>query len=244
MCSTQRHPKWKKARTMRPDPMSIIAVIGMLVVLSGSAIVTGCSAPSATAPKAAVTTTAPAAVASSTASSTVPASSTVAVPTEKPIAPEQNPPGDIPDNQAFVAFSPAPFVSLKYPEGWSRQQAATSVSFTDKLNTIDLAWSSAGSAPTVDSVKAADVPKLAATTPAFELVSVKAVTLPAGPAVLTKYRANSAANPVTGKKYRLDVERYTVFRNGRRVDLTLLSPTGSDNVDPWRIVSRSVAWKQ
>ncbi len=91
-------------------------------------------------------------------------------------------------------------------------------------------------------MKAGDVPALAAQTPAFQLEGVSAAALPAGPAVLTTYRANSPANPVTGKKYRLDVQRYTVVHQGQRVDVTLSSPVGADNVDPWRIVSQSITW--
>ena len=61
--------------------------------------------------------------------------------------------------------------------------------------------------------------------------------------MLAEYRINSSANPVTGKEYRLDVQRYTLWHKGTRMDLTLLSPVGADNVDPWRIVSRSVRWR-
>ncbi len=166
-----------------------------------------------------------------------------AVGVQQPVPAETNPPGDIPDNQAFVAYAAAGGFSVKVPEGWSRTESANAAEFTDKLNTIRVTWSAATIAPTVASVKSTDVPKLAASESAFEFVSVKAVTLPAGAAVLTVYRVNSAPNSVTGKRYRLDVERYTVFRNGTRVDLILLSPVGSDNVDPWRIVSESLTWK-
>src|SRR4051812_32239611 len=52
-------------------------------------------------------------------------------------APEVSPPGDIPDNQAYVRYSPpgAGF-SVKVPEGWSRTQNGGAVVFTDKLNSI------------------------------------------------------------------------------------------------------------
>jgi hypothetical protein len=171
------------------------------------------------------------------------ASSTPAVAAQQPVAPETNPPGDIPDNQAFVAYDAAGGFSVKVPEGWSRQVTPNSAEFTDKLNTIRVAWASAASAPTVASVQSADVPKLQASEAAFKLSGVSAATLPAGPAVLVKYQENSAPNSVTGKQYRLDVLRYTVFKNGTRLDLTLLSPVGADNVDPWKIVTQSLTWK-
>ena len=171
------------------------------------------------------------------------ATATGAVASQQPVAPETNPPGDIPDNQAFVAYAATGGFSVKVPEGWSRQVAASGAEFTDKLNTIRVAWASAASAPTVASVQSVDVPKLQASEAAFKLSGVSAATLPAGPAVLVKYQENSAPNSVTGKQYRLDVLRYTVFKNGTRMDLTLLSPVGADNVDPWKIVTQSLTWK-
>src|SRR3954451_14705328 len=56
-----------------------------------------------------------------------------------PNAPEKSPPGDIPDNQAFVRFSvPGRGFSVKVPEGWSQRHSGGAVVFTDKLNTIRL----------------------------------------------------------------------------------------------------------
>jgi len=56
---------------------------------------------------------------------------------EKLVAPEKNPPGDIPDNQVFVTFtSPAGF-SLKVPEGWSRAQIDGGVRFFDKYDVVE-----------------------------------------------------------------------------------------------------------
>jgi hypothetical protein len=184
----------------------------------------------------------PSAPATGQAATSPAATSTGTVAVQKPVPPETNPPGDIPDNQAFVAYQ-TPVATVKTPEGWSRRNGASSVMFTDKLNTIELTWTDAPAAPTVATVRSTDLPELKSSAAAFQPGTVTAVTLPAGPAVLTKYRENSAADPVTGKQYRLDVERYTVWRNGKRVDLTLLSPVGADNVDPWRIVSRSLTWR-
>src|SRR4051794_355078 len=50
-------------------------------------------------------------------------------------APEVNPAGDIPDNQAYVAYAPpGGGFTVKVPEGWSRSSAGGAVVFTDKLN--------------------------------------------------------------------------------------------------------------
>lgn len=215
-----------------------VVLVGSLV-LGLSLLVSGCSTNNTSSPS-----STPAAGGSTSSTASQPAiEQSAAVPTQQPVPPEKNPPGDIPDNQAFVLYSAAGGFSVKVPEGWSRQESAASVEFTDKLNTIRVAWTAGTAAPTAQSVTSEDIPKLKASEAAFELRSVKAVSLPAGPAVLVVYRENSAPNAVTGKQYRLDVERYTLFRNGKRVDLTLLSPVGADNVDPWRIVSRSLTWK-
>jgi hypothetical protein len=165
------------------------------------------------------------------------------VPSEKPVPTEDSPPGDIPDNIAFVPYrSQAGGFSITTPEGWSRTTSKTDVIFTDKLNTVQVSWARAASAPTVKSATADEVPALQQTVRAFSLVSVKGATLPAGPAVLISYQANSEPNGVTGKQYRQDVLRYELFHQGTQVDVTLLSPVGADNVDPWRIVTESLRW--
>jgi hypothetical protein len=171
------------------------------------------------------------------------AASGAAVPVEKPVAVEQSPPGDIPDNQAFVAFKPAGAkVEIQVPEGWPQKTMASGVEFTDKLNTIRLEWHPAPAAPTVATAKAKEVAVLARSERAFQLVRVSQVTLPAGPAVRIESQENSAPNSVTGKRYRLDAIRFELFRAGTEADLTLLSPVGADNVDPWKKVSESLKW--
>jgi hypothetical protein len=86
------------------------------------------------------------------------------------------------------------------------------------------------------------VPSLSHATLAFRLQSVKAVTLPGGPAVEIVYEVNSPPNAVTGRQYRLVIERFEFYKNGRSAVLSLSSTVGSDNVDPWRIVSDSFRW--
>jgi hypothetical protein len=159
--------------------------------------------------------------------------------------PEASPPGDIPDDQTFVAFSPAGGrYTVKVPEGWARTEPAPGrVTFTDKLNRIDIQMPDAPVAPTVESTTADVVPALAAGESCFSLVDVKSVTRPVGSAVLSLYRADSAPDPVTGKVVYDDVERYSYWKDGTEVVLTLAGPAGSDNVDPWRVVTDSFAWR-
>src|SRR3954451_8902625 len=62
-----------------------------------------------------------------------------------PNAKESSPPGDIPDNQAFVAYRPpGGGFSVKVPEGWSRIATGGAVTFTDKLNSIRMKSTAAG----------------------------------------------------------------------------------------------------
>src|SRR3954447_10917710 len=81
--------------------------------------------------------------------------------TPTPAAKDASPPGDIPDNQAFVAYRPpgASF-SVKGPEGWSRADKNGAITFTDKLNSIGIASHGAGSAPTAGRVRG-ELPLLA-----------------------------------------------------------------------------------
>jgi hypothetical protein len=160
-----------------------------------------------------------------------------------PAATEANPPGDIPDTQAYVVFSPAGGgYSVKTPEGWSRTSAATTTSFTDKLNRIQVSATAAPTQPTVASVNTTGVPLLKATVPKFAMGKVSTVVRRGGGAILLTYQGDSAPDQVTGKVVRDAFERYTFYRAGRRVDLTLSGPTNADNVDPWRIVSDSLRW--
>lgn len=219
---------------MRTTARRVPVVLGAVAVLAVG-VVAGCgAAPSTTAPS----TTPPSTAAPSSSSATVAPPEPVPAPTVT----ESNPPGDIPDNQAFVPFRVSgTSVSVKVPEGWARTGTGKDVTFTDKLNSIRVEVTSAAPAPTVQSVKSTDVPALSASVPKFTLDKVTMATRKAGPVVLTTYQADSAPNEVTGKVVRDAVERYTFFANGTRLDLTLSGPQGADNVDPWRIVSDSVA---
>jgi hypothetical protein len=78
---------------------------------------------------------------------------------------------------------------------------------------------------------------------AAEISRVKEVTLPAGPAVLLVYTLNSDPNPITGKQYRLENTSFLLFDNSRLATLTLSAPLGADNVDDWRLISRSFRWQ-
>lgn len=169
--------------------------------------------------------------------------STAPSPQPAPKVTEVNPPGDIPDNQAYVAFNPpGGGYSVKIPEGWARTSTGTTTSFGDKLNHIQMSTATATTQPTTASVTTTDVPSLKTTVPKFAMGKVSLVVRRGGRAILLTYQGDSASDPVTGKVVRDAFERYTFYRAGKRVDLTLSGPTNADNVDPWRIVSDSLRW--
>ena len=154
---------------------------------------------------------------------------------------ETLPPGDIPDTVAYVAYAdPATGISVSTPEGWSRSGGAGGVTFTDKLNEVRLFTQPAAAPVTVASARSHEVPKIAASAQSFKLQSITTVSRPAGPAVRIAYLADSKPDPVTGKVGTLAFERYDFFHRGREVVLSLSSPNGSDNVDPWRKVTTSL----
>ncbi len=161
-----------------------------------------------------------------------------------PSAAESNPPGDIPDNQVFVAYSPAGGgFTVEVPEGWARTTTGASTTFTDKLNRVEVARTSAQAAPTPGSVSSQVVPVLRGQVPHFAPGEVSTVSRHGGQAVLFTYQGDSAPDPVTGKVVRDAFERYAFHRGGVEVDLTLSGPVGADNVDPWRVVTDSFGWR-
>ena len=169
-------------------------------------------------------------------------SSPSAAATVAPVPVESNPPGDIPDNLAFVAYVNKPGgYSFTHPEGWAQTGSGTRVRFTDKLNGVTVDALRASSVPTVNTARAQDVPRLQASVPAFELVSIDPVSLPAGRGVHLVFRRNSVPDPVTGKVYRDEVEEYDVLAGGHLVRMDLYGPVGADNVDAYRTMSQSLA---
>lgn len=162
--------------------------------------------------------------------------------TATPVPAESNPPGDIPDNLAFVNYAnSAGGYTFTHPEGWARTEDGTSVTFTDKLNGVDVRSAKATTAPTVASAKRSDVPRLKKSETAFELVTVEKASLPAGKGVHIVFRRNSAPDEVTGRVVRDEVEEYAIVSAGRVVRMDLFGPVGADNVDAYRTMSQSLS---
>src|SRR3954452_6685185 len=160
--------------------------VGLLVAMAsacasgaGSGGSSGSSASSTSSTSTSSSTTAPLSAApGATATATRTTKSVQATPSTpaKPVATESNPPGDIPDNQVFVAFHPqGAKVSVKVPEGWARTGPPSDTVFTDKLNRIEIRPGRASAPPTPTSVRN-QVARLRTQVPRFAMGSVKQVS--------------------------------------------------------------------
>lgn len=226
------------------------ALASALIIVSALALVAGCGGGSDTAtgtPSAKLTAgRSPSAHSSGT---TTPPSAGGGQPNSSTVqsnapATEFSPPGDIPDSTAYVPYSiPGASLRLSVPEGWSRSSKHGVTTFTDKLNSVDIQVVRQRKAPTVASARRTEVPKFALAVSHFSLNRITSVTRQSGPAVLVTYQQDSMVDPVTAKVIRDAVERYEFWRAGKEAIITLSGPVGADNVDPWRTVTDSVAWK-
>ena len=216
---------------------------GVLVVFAalGAAVLAGCGG----SPSSWTAATGTPGASAGSSSSAAPGLSGPASGAPDPNAPEVNAAGDIPDSQVFVPFTaPGGLVTVSVPQGWARSDQGTGTVFTDKFNSVRIESRPRSAAPDVGSVGAQEVPQLRGSTPGFVLGEVRMVQRSAGPVVLVTYQGSSAPNPVTGKSVTEAVERYSFWRSGQEVVLTLSGPQGADNVDPWRKITDSVRWQR
>ena len=68
------------------------------------------------------------------------------------------------------------------------------------------------------------------------------ITLPGGPATKTTLTEPGPADPVTGKKVSLMVDRYVLAKGGKVATVDLASLPGVDNVDAYRMIIESFRW--
>jgi hypothetical protein len=153
-------------------------------------------------------------------------------------APEKTP-GDIPDTQAFVTFTSSPGgYALEVPEGWARTARGPNVRFVEKLDGVEVTVTR----PRGANVVAAEVAALKKSGRGVQVARVRDVRLSSGRAVRVDYTSNSEANPVTGKRVRLENVSYIFSKNGKLATLSLWAPLGADNVDQWRRIAQSFRW--
>jgi hypothetical protein len=223
---------------MRTRPLLVATTLVLTSVLAA------CGSSGSTTPVAAPDTAVSQAPAADAAASSTPAATadgTRPAAAQDPIAPENSPPGDIPDNLAFVAYSNSTGkYSFTHPEGWAETAKGATVTFTDKLNGVYVEPGPLTKAPTVAEAKKSEVPALKTAQAAFELRSVAAATVKGASGVKIVYRRNSAPDPVTGRQYRDEVERYSLVKNGREIIIELYGPVGSDNVDAYKTMIDSL----
>ena len=211
-------------------------VVLVLVAISVAAVGCGSSKRSS-----ASTTTTASAPATTTSATPPPAAPTTSAAGPGALQAEANTAaaGDIPDNQVFLVFRDgAAGYSMKYPEGWAQRGAAKAVTFRDKNNIVRIVVSS-GSPPTSVSVRA-DMAKLRN---AHIQSAPREMTINGKPAVAVAYSTVSAPNAVTGKRVKLVVDRYYVWKGGRRAVIDLGTPVGVDNVDAYRMMIESFQWR-
>ncbi|GAC1310243.1 MAG: lipoprotein [Vulcanimicrobiaceae bacterium] len=131
---------------------------------------------------------------------------------------ERPPAGDLPGSQPFVAYV-APHYRIEVPEGWSQHATRDGVRFT--LRAFEVAIASGtrvvvGGAP---------------------------IRTAHAMARLTRSRATSDPDPVTGKRFLLERLTYVFVRGGRAVSITLAGPIGADNADVWKRITDSFLWR-
>ncbi|MHB8233024.1 MAG: hypothetical protein ACYDHT_00055 [Solirubrobacteraceae bacterium] len=176
--------------------------------------------------------------------------STSATSTAGPTAAASSPPGeaqsaatgDIPDNQTFLSFNDAPAgYTIRYPEGWARQGSGADVTFHNRANAIRVVVAT-GPSPTPSGAAAA-VLALRRSDPTIHVQGPQRQTLGSTSVVKVSYTRLSAADPVTGKRLPITVDRYEYAHAGKVATLDLTTPKGVDNVDAYRMISRSFRWR-
>jgi hypothetical protein len=157
---------------------------------------------------------------------------TLALPAAGWAQPSDSTAGDIPDTQAFVRYV-GPGYSVLVPEGWSRAQRGSTVTF---------AWNANGETIEV-SAPGDPQPELRSRFGASGAIVLRRATIAGSPAVIATFASQSKPNAVTGKRVRLDNAAYIFERGGRRAMLVLSAPAGADNADQWKKISESFRWK-
>jgi hypothetical protein len=197
-------------------------------------LASGCGG-SATSPTAATTTAQPASTTHSPATTSATAqASPGALQAEANAAAA----GDIPDNQVFLLFKNAGSrYSMKYPEGWAQRGSGAHVTFRDKNNIVRVIVRH-GPVLNIDSVR-----RELRVSKGVTIVSAPTrIALAGSPALKVVYSTESAPNQVTGKRVKLVVDRYYLWKSGRIAIVDLGTPVGVDNVDAYRMMIESFRW--
>jgi hypothetical protein len=151
--------------------------------------------------------------------------------------------GDIPDNQAYVAYSATDgSYTVKYPKGWARTEVGSTIMFDDGYDSLSIAAHNGFYRPTESYIRSVELGEIASSTAGFEGGAVETVQRPAGSVIKIAYQGDFATSSVAAGSMRRAVERYEYSRGGRGVVLTLAGPLGSDTSRAWRTVTDSFTW--
>jgi hypothetical protein len=203
----------------------------LLMLIGVAALLAGCGGMK----QASTTTTTAAVVPATTTASTAPAPSPSPLQAEAKAAAT----GDIPDNQVFLRYvDTSAGYSLKYPEGWAQQGAGATVTIRDKNNIVRVVVKPGGA---VTSAQART--DLAGVAGATVVGAPRSMSVGGKHVVKVVYTTESSANPVTGKRVLLVVDRYYLSHAGKRAVVDLGTPQGVDNVDAYRLMIESFTWK-
>ncbi len=131
--------------------------------------------------------------------------------------------------------------TIKYPEGWTQRGTGADLTLSDKNNIAHIFVATAG-APSTASVSA-ELGRLKTAGRILTFAVPAAIHITQGPAIKSTYTTESAPSPVTGKSVVLIVDRYEFAHKGSRVTVDLGTPKGVDNVDAYRLMINSFAWR-
>jgi hypothetical protein len=150
--------------------------------------------------------------------------------------------GDIPDNQVFLTFTDsAAGFSIRYPEGWTRQGSGAEVTFSARANVIHVLLMRG--VPSTHASVAVGLAALKRVDPTVQASEPRSLSIGAFPVIKVTYTRLSAADPVTGKRLALTIDRYVYSHAGKVAFVDLATPKGVDNVDAYRMISRSFRWR-
>ena len=157
---------------------------------------------------------------------------------EKAVAPEKNPPGDIPITQVFVFQRSSAGNALRGPEGWAPRKGEPNARFVDKLDIVKETLSQAPANVDLAWLKNSDLPAAEKQGRADKLGTVTLENPAAGRTVRIAHADNAEPNSFTGKQVRLEHNLYLFAQGGKLAALNLSAPPGVDNVGHWRRMSR------
>jgi hypothetical protein len=146
---------------------------------------------------------------------------------ERPVAPETNPPGDIPDSQVLVRYvSPQGGYAIEVPEGSARRTMNRDVTFQEKLDRLSVTITPAAAPPDVSSIRNNQAAWLKKTESAVEIKRIQKIQLSGKTAVFMAYESNSEPDPLVNNQFRLENSSYLLFKDGKLAELRLWAPVG------------------